>query len=463
MLVNHLGEDIFKLGLRRYLKKFKYSNATTKDLWNSLSEVSSKANDYTANIDVMMKSWTTKTGYPLLTVKSTENGIQVKQQKYTVPKREDKQTTCLWTIPLNILNCDGHMNVENMLCNDSSYMLKKMNHWFKLNNGTTGFYRTKYSPELLNRLGQVIKDKTLDPIDRLELISNLFAFSISGYNHVTEPLNFLNNYQNEDNHHVLTNILSYLNLVQDVWHDNLDIKNYVRQFGLKLIKPLVIKLGWSDEGTYETKLLRNLVISTAGKWEDVDTLNEARLRVSKYLNNDTSNLSSNLIKGAFVTVMKYGNRQDYDKFIELYLKTDSDEIKQDILLALGSVKDKNLLKLAFNFAFNSEKVRSQDSLILLYGISGENTYYTWKLIEDNWSRITKLYKSGSFLLGRVISSILSRLINNDELQLALKFLELNGKDVNDIQNTIKQNVEKAKLKIKWYERDTNSLRYLLTS
>jgi hypothetical protein len=40
MLFNYLGEPTFQKGLRIYLDKHKYSNAETKDLWQSLSEAS---------------------------------------------------------------------------------------------------------------------------------------------------------------------------------------------------------------------------------------------------------------------------------------------------------------------------------------------------------------------------------------------------------------------------------------
>lgn len=42
MLFNYLGEERFREGLRLYLKEFKFSNAVTKDLWNSLGKASSK-------------------------------------------------------------------------------------------------------------------------------------------------------------------------------------------------------------------------------------------------------------------------------------------------------------------------------------------------------------------------------------------------------------------------------------
>ena len=48
MLKNYLGEDIFKAGLHSYLKKYQYSNAATKDLWNSFSGVSTKKDKFMA-------------------------------------------------------------------------------------------------------------------------------------------------------------------------------------------------------------------------------------------------------------------------------------------------------------------------------------------------------------------------------------------------------------------------------
>ncbi len=56
MLVAHLGEDKFQQGIRNYLKKFKYRNADTKDLWDALSGASGKP------VAEVMHSWTRKMG-----------------------------------------------------------------------------------------------------------------------------------------------------------------------------------------------------------------------------------------------------------------------------------------------------------------------------------------------------------------------------------------------------------------
>ena len=56
MLVHYLGEDTFKKGIQAYLQKHKYGNASTADLWKSLSEASGKP------VHEMMSSWTEHIG-----------------------------------------------------------------------------------------------------------------------------------------------------------------------------------------------------------------------------------------------------------------------------------------------------------------------------------------------------------------------------------------------------------------
>ncbi len=64
MLENFMGEDEFKLGIKRFLDRFKFGNAITNDLWNELEAVSSKG----LNITSIMDTWTRQMGYPIITV-----------------------------------------------------------------------------------------------------------------------------------------------------------------------------------------------------------------------------------------------------------------------------------------------------------------------------------------------------------------------------------------------------------
>lgn len=43
MIEDFLGKENLQLGLEKYLNRYKYSTATTKQLWESMSEVTVKA------------------------------------------------------------------------------------------------------------------------------------------------------------------------------------------------------------------------------------------------------------------------------------------------------------------------------------------------------------------------------------------------------------------------------------
>ena len=64
-----MGPEEFRIGVKRFLEKYKYGNAVTADLWHELTGVSSSE----LNITRIMDPWTRQMGYPVLTV-STQAG-----------------------------------------------------------------------------------------------------------------------------------------------------------------------------------------------------------------------------------------------------------------------------------------------------------------------------------------------------------------------------------------------------
>src|SRR4029077_10930505 len=68
MLESFLGEETFRDGIRRYIAAHKYSNTTTADLWNALSEASGKP------VVGIAAGWTEQPGFPLITVKREGDG-----------------------------------------------------------------------------------------------------------------------------------------------------------------------------------------------------------------------------------------------------------------------------------------------------------------------------------------------------------------------------------------------------
>src|SRR5262249_18792589 len=93
MLESFLGEDVFRDGIRRYIGAHKYSNTTTADLWNALSEASDKP------VGEIAAGWTEQPGFPLVNARREPDGkIRLSQERFTVNFK--KAPLLLWQIPL---------------------------------------------------------------------------------------------------------------------------------------------------------------------------------------------------------------------------------------------------------------------------------------------------------------------------------------------------------------------------
>ena len=60
MLEAYLGEDVFRDGIRNYMKSRAYSNAAAADLWNALSRRAARTSPRSR------RRWTEKPGFPLV-------------------------------------------------------------------------------------------------------------------------------------------------------------------------------------------------------------------------------------------------------------------------------------------------------------------------------------------------------------------------------------------------------------
>ena len=73
------------------------------------------------------------------------------------------------------------------------FVLKNIpkNTWIKVNPGMIGFYRTRYSSDLLELLIPAIKSKELPAFDRLGILDDMLALVQAGQTSTVEVLRLL--------------------------------------------------------------------------------------------------------------------------------------------------------------------------------------------------------------------------------------------------------------------------------
>ena len=131
----------------------------------------------------MMHNWTSDPGYPVVKVSILNNKINLAQERFfsSPVSKEKTNDRKKWQIPVSLVSTDT---------------------WLKINFGESGFYRTAYSTELLEKLRIPVEEKVLSARDRLGIVRDLFALAEAGTIPTTNVLNFLSSYKNEDNYSV---------------------------------------------------------------------------------------------------------------------------------------------------------------------------------------------------------------------------------------------------------------------
>ena len=474
MLADFLGEIPFRDGLRKYLNKYQYTNAKTSDLWDCLSEVSGK------NVSDMMDSWINTVGFPLVNVSCCDHlhahiiddcmnnddvchannttKLMISQTKFS---RTNENNTTNWVVPLNILTKSDEIKRIEMV---ETNMDITVDGFVKLNAQNSGFYLTKYDDKCLFELSKMIN--TLNPLDRAELIDTLFVLASTGHASIKKPLAFLEsllkNGNTEYDYLTCGAISAGIGKIRNVWYNNELVDEYVKKIVKEFYTPIFKSLGWNPiyGESHQTSQLRALSINCI--IYNNDLMDAAISRFNEYINGNLNALHSDIRGSVFKLMVKYDDK--YVKtLMEYYPSVDSNEIQTEILRAIGIAKDIEILKDALDFSFVSNIVRPQDAYIVSVYASMSDTgrEYNWKYIVENWNIISKLYNGGMSIFGRIISYALENLVNEELLNSAVQFLDGKKNELQEVQNTIKQSVEKARLLIEWKKKDTKELCELL--
>ncbi|MDP3947704.1 MAG: M1 family metallopeptidase, partial [bacterium] len=422
MLEHYLGEPAYRRGLNRYLRRYALGNATTNDLWRELGSASRKP------VGAIMASYTRQPGYPVLTVKRDEKGghtkIYLTQRRFFHDGSRDREGL-LWKIPVGMLT-PGHKEPSFTYMNGRRMTLQADwgVSWIKLNPGQSGFYRVAYPPEMLRALRAPVTTKELPAVDRLGLLDDAFALAHAGHVKTVDALDLLASYSDEDDFSVWTKIAGVLGELDNLLASDLSAQGDLEYFARNRTKHILSRMGWTKKpsDSHLQVMLRSLILRLGAGYGDRTTINEAQRFFEHYVL--TGELDPDLRQVVYAIVAENASRADYDALMRIYDSTDFSEEKVRVLRALGALTDEEFIREALVFSM-SEKVRRQDTPILLAGIGMNTTArpFVWEFVKANWDELGKRYHGGGFgSITRVVKGTVSGFTTEGELKDAEQFI-----------------------------------------
>ncbi|XP_017757127.1 PREDICTED: puromycin-sensitive aminopeptidase isoform X2 [Eufriesea mexicana] len=465
MIHSYVGADAFRVGISYYLTRYRYSNANANSFWFAMECNTEK------QLRHVMAAWIEQQGFPVIKVQHRQEGndriLTLSQEKFIADGSEDPNNT-MWSIPINIITSsepDSKKPAVQTLLSEKSQEIRVENvgedDWVKLNPGLVGFYRTHYSPEAMDLLFPAVKDHTLDPLDRLGLLDDMFAMVKAGHASTVEVLKFMQAFRSEENFTVWSSIVNCLKKIGALI-SHLEFEDSFKAFARNLMREITDKLSWdpkSDESHLDS-LLRPLILGHMAVLNVEDIIEEANKRFELHVSGKTP-LAADLRSPVYRAVLSVGEIKTFETMLRLYRETDFNEEKERILSALGVMKYKSLIANFLQFAM-SDEVKAQDTTLAIMSVA--KTYkgreMAWEYFKLSWESLLNRYGGGS-LISRLVKCITENFVTEKEAQDVEQFFKKHP--IPGTDRTVQQSVESIRLNAAWLARDKDSIREYLTS
>ena len=374
MIEAFIGEDAFQKGVRQYLSKYAYSNATGNDLWNALEAASNK------RVQKIMSGWILQPGYPMLTAEVKDWKLVLRQERFLISGSSEEG---IWPIPVT-LEINGQP--KNILM-DSREKIIETNALksLKINLDRTGFYLVRYVG-----CEDLLWNSTLSPIDKWGMVFDAFAFLQSGKMTFPDYMSLLKRFTTGVEYlpiHEISAQLSFLYTIarsriadfsRTFHRSQLDIlRDKTDENGMILREAVASRLTLVDD-TYSSEL--------ATKFKDYDKVPPDMKQA--------------------VTLAYARSTEDYDGLLASYRKSTSDEDRIRILTAMTAFRNESLVNQTLDFTMTKE-VKRQDTRSILVIATGnpDAKDVTWKWVEKNIENLHKRYESTGVLSGTFLAII----------------------------------------------------------
>ncbi|PYJ46668.1 MAG: aminopeptidase [Verrucomicrobia bacterium] len=355
MLESFLGEEVFRDGIRRYIAAHKYSNSTTADLWNALSEASKKP------VGEIAAGWTEQSGFPVVKVNREGDGnIRLTQERFTVNFKNAPPLE--WKIPLTY-SVVGETTATLLMTSKIDNLRNiPVNRALKLNVNGTGNYRVEYDAPSWDLLLRSLPSLSVE--DRVNLLSDTWALVQANRAPVSIYFGLVGKLPPSTDSAEREQVINVLDFINRLLVGSPEYEKFQR-YARSLLRPTFETLGWEPkEGEPSTAgNLRASLISALADLNDPEMIAGCRTRFEKYLANPAS-VAPDLRPSVFAVVGHYADEKTWTKLHELGLKTTSIEEKQNYYAALAEAIDPRLVKNTLPIALSDELPTSRATFLV---------------------------------------------------------------------------------------------------
>lgn len=398
MFESWVGSEPFRKGVQNYLRQYAFRNATAGDFLQSVSRTIGK------DISGPFSTFLNQPGVPLVSVSldCSQGTAQLRlSQTRSLPLGSKDDTKQQWQIPVCVRYSSGggNQNACTLMSDpQTSWTLKGSGcpAWVEANANAVGYYRVNYQGNLFTALTEGDVAQRLSGPERVDLLGNSQALSITGKLPVADALKLVDKFNTDTSRYVVERALNIaLEPRTHMVPQNLEA-NYQR-FLLREFQARARELGWTPKPGEpdDVRLLRPPLLRAVSTYAgDQQLADEARKLTEKWFA-DHSSLDPNLTAPVLETAAYYGDKALFDRFMNALAQTQDRLERRRILSALGSFRDPGALHAGME-AVLTGKVPFIEGLSLLFAGQGNRAtqHMAFDFMKDHFDQLAKARPTG---------------------------------------------------------------------
>jgi puromycin-sensitive aminopeptidase len=387
MLEQYLGADKFREGIRIYLQRHAYANASTKDLWSALEAASGE------RVGEIMDTWILQGGYPLVSVK----GDTISQEPFAYAGSTGTSAIgSAWKVPLLLRSLEGGPTARHLL--DVPMASFAIDGATVVNAGGSGFYRTAYAPEQLAQIAGRLGD--LDELERAVLFTDTWASVLVGKSDFADLLTLARGLVDLDEPSAWDVVARALSLANRIVDD--EGRDALADAVQTIWSPVFARLGWepvTGESTQAGQLRAQAIRQLGTLGRDESIIAEALARF------DAGQVTGDLADGLVAITMEQSRPNDVATCEVRRKGAPTPQDEQRYLFAPADSSDPAVVLAAFEQAFT--EVRTQDAPYLIMSLirNREAGEQVWRALTNRWSEALERFPANSHAV--MVASVVS--------------------------------------------------------
>jgi len=451
MLEQHLGPEVFRAGVRDYLRVHAYGNAETVDLWAALGRAAAQP------IPEVMDGWILKPGYPLVTARRDGGALVLSQERFTYlpeppsgapPAGEPDQR---WQVPVQIrlLTAADAAATRLLLADTEARLPLPANAGAVLvNEGGHGFYRVRYSSDLLAQLLERLP--SLGSIERFNVVGDAWAVTVAGRMALADYLDLTARFRDERDRNVWSILVSSFHALNRV------VSDADRPRLAALVRDRVGTaaglLGWEARSGEDelTRQLRGDLLRALGTLGDDP---QVQARAAERYATGLERVDPNVLPALIAVLAHAGDAARYEEFLVRFRAAATPQEEQRYLYALAGFRQGALLEQTLARTVNGE-IRTQDAPFvtraLLMSVYARER--AWEFVKRQWDTMDQRWpKHGLRRMAEGVTGLVTPELERDvHAFFAERKIDLGGR-------TLAQYLEQLRVVVRLREREGNAL------